>query len=51
MVSIISGVMLTAPQVLSQLSYRLALPAGDPGGLSLLFAVFFPEPETQKKNK
>jgi hypothetical protein len=50
-VSIISGVMLSAPQVLSQSSYRFALPAADSCGRSSLFAIFFSEPETQKKDE
>jgi hypothetical protein len=51
MVSIISGVIFTAPQVLSQSSSQLSLPAGDLRDCSSLFAIFFSEPETQKKNK
>jgi len=51
MVSNISGVILTAPHVLYQSSYRLALPDIDQRDLFSLFAIFFSEPETQKKNK
>jgi hypothetical protein len=43
--------MLSAPQVLSPSSYRIPLPAGDSCGRSSLFAIFFSEPETQKKDE
>jgi hypothetical protein len=36
---------------LSQSTYQLPLPGGDPGDRFSLIAIFFAEPETQKKNK
>jgi hypothetical protein len=43
--------MLSAPQVLSPSSYRFPLRAGASCCRSSLFAIFFSEPETQKKDE